>query len=64
MAGSQDINELIKEAIHKHSDNEAVERLLLESIQYELDIWNRYPPKKDIIEQYESIINKILHEFE
>jgi len=59
-----DINDIIQEAIEKFSPNEAVKQFLLNSIQYELDIWNRTLRPKEIDEKYESISEKILNKFE
>lgn len=60
MAGGLEINQLIMEAIYDYSPNESVTRLVLDSLQYELDIWNRYLPKSEIENQYEMIVNRIV----
>jgi len=59
MAGGLEINHLIMETIRERSQNESVVQLVLESLQYELDIWNRYPPWSDISGHYELIVDKI-----
>mgnify|MGYP000927488732 CR=1 FL=1 len=60
MAGGLEINHLIMETIHEHSPNEFVFQLILELLQYELDIWNRYLPWSDISSQYELIVDKVV----
>lgn len=60
MAGSLEINHLIMETIHEYSPSESVFQLILESLQYELDIWNRYLPWSDISSQYELIVDRIV----
>ncbi|NLA32288.1 MAG: hypothetical protein GX880_10825 [Methanomicrobiales archaeon] len=59
MADGLEINHLIMETIRERSPNESVVQLVLESLQYELDIWNRYLPWSDISGQYELIVDKI-----
>ncbi|WP_214019430.1 hypothetical protein [Methanoculleus sp.] len=62
MAGNLEINHLIEEAIYDHSSNEFVVQLILDSLQYELDIWNRYLPRSEIESQYELIVDRIVKE--
>jgi len=58
MAGGLEINQLIMETIHEKSPNETVVQLILDSLQYELDIWNRFVPKSEILRQYELIVEE------
>ncbi len=58
MAGGLEINRLIMETINENSPNESVVQLILDALQYELDIWNRYVPKSEISRQYELIVDK------
>ncbi len=58
MAGGLEINQLIMETIHEKSPNETVVQLILDSLQYELDIWNRYVPKSEILRRYELIVEE------
>jgi hypothetical protein len=58
MVDSLEINQLIMETVRESASNEAVVQVILESLQYELDIWNRRVPKSEILNQYELIINR------
>lgn len=58
MVDSLEINQLIVETVRESASNEAVVQVILESLQYELDIWNRRVPKSEILNQYELIINR------
>ncbi len=59
MADNLEINHLIMETIRENSPNKFVTQLIHESLKYELDIWNRYLPRKDILNQYELIVDEI-----
>jgi len=61
MTGGLEINKLIMETISEHAPSESVVQLILESLQYELDIWNRYLPQSEISNQYEIIIDRIVN---
>jgi len=60
MASGLEINQLIMETIHENSPSETVVQLILESLQYELDIWNRYISWNEISGQYELIVDRIV----
>lgn len=62
MASGLEINQLIMETIHENSPNETVVQLILESLQYELDIWNRYVSWNEISGQYELMVDRIVRE--
>ncbi len=62
MVDSLEINQLIMETIHENSPNESVVQIIREVLQYELDIWNRYVPKREILNQYELIVNRNIKE--
>jgi hypothetical protein len=62
MAGGLEINQLIMETIRENSPNEFVVQLIRDSLQYELDIWNRYVPKSEILDQYELIVDRNIME--
>ncbi|HQE49180.1 MAG TPA: hypothetical protein PKI14_08465 [Fervidobacterium sp.] len=62
MVDSLEINQLIMETIHENSPNESVVQIIREVLQYELDIWNRYVPKREILDQYELIVNRNIKE--
>ncbi|HPD11207.1 MAG TPA: hypothetical protein PLN56_09475 [Methanoregulaceae archaeon] len=62
MVDSLEINQLIMETIRERSPNESVVQIILEVLQYELDIWNRYVPKREILNQYELIVNRNIKE--
>jgi hypothetical protein len=62
MVDSLEINQLIMETIHENSPNESVVQIIREVLQYELDIWNRYVPKSEILNQYELIVNRNIKE--
>ena len=62
MVDSLEINQLIMETIHENSPNESVVQIIREVLQYELDIWNRYVPKREILDQYELIVNRNITE--
>ena len=42
MNSKSELNELILETIDAHCKNEAVQELIHQALQYELDIWNRH----------------------
>ncbi|PKL58679.1 MAG: hypothetical protein CVV31_00505 [Methanomicrobiales archaeon HGW-Methanomicrobiales-2] len=62
MASGLEINQLIMETIHENSPSETVVQLILESLQYELDIWNRYVSWNEISGQYELMVDRIVRE--
>lgn len=62
MVDSLEINQLIMETIRESAPNEAVVQVILESLQYELDIWNRCVLKSEILNRYELIINHNMEE--
>ena len=62
MVDSLEINQLIMETIRERSTNESVVQIILEVFQYEIDIWNRYVPKREILNQYALIVNRNIKE--
>ena len=62
MSSELEINKLITEAIYELSPDRNVSKLLRELLQYELDIWNRFPRKSEITSQYELMVEKISRE--
>ncbi len=62
MTEGLEINQIIKDGIKEESPNKYVEKLIYASIQYELDIWNRYPPQREIDSNYDQIVDRILKE--
>jgi recombinational DNA repair protein (RecF pathway) len=62
MTSGLEINQLIMETIHENSPSETVVQLILESLQYELDIWNRYVSWNEISGQYELMVDRIVRE--
>jgi len=64
MANHSEINKLIIQTVEKTCDDEAVQDLIKESLQYELDIWNRHILPSTIKDEYEQIVEKVLKRFE
>jgi hypothetical protein len=60
MIEGSEFNELIRETIDEHCDDNDVKLLIQKSLQYELDIWNRHIRSSVIEDQYEQIVEDIL----
>jgi len=60
MSEETKINKLILETIKQSASNAKVNELLVESLHYELDIWNRRIFDEDIRDQYDTMVRKIL----
>jgi len=62
MSNGLEVNKLITETIYELSPDQHVSKLLRELLRYELDIWNRYPRKSEILNQYELMVEKATRE--
>ncbi|MDW7774876.1 MAG: hypothetical protein SCH39_00900 [Methanosarcinales archaeon] len=58
------INQLILDTIEEQTDDIYVKKLIKQSLEYELDIWNRYPRKSEIEDAYQRIVEKIVKEMQ
>jgi len=48
------------DTIYENSPDETVIQLILDSLQYELDIWNRYVSWSEISGQYELMVDRVV----
>jgi hypothetical protein len=60
MTSGLEINRLIMDTIYENSPDETVIQLILDSLQYELDIWNRYVSWSEISGQYELMVDRVV----
>ncbi|RJQ15768.1 hypothetical protein C4573_06470 [Candidatus Woesearchaeota archaeon] len=60
MAKNSEISALIIETVESSCDDKSVKELIKESLQYELDIWNRHVLPSTIKEEYDQIVDKII----
>lgn len=54
------VNELIIQTIEQTSSDENVTKLIKQSLQYELDIWNRHIFPSTIKDEYEHMVEKTI----
>lgn len=62
MNSKSELNELILETIDAHCKNDAVQELIHQALQYELDIWNRHIGSAEVLDEYQRMIEKIIKE--
>ena len=60
MSNSSEINELITKTVEDNCKNKAVQDLIKEALQYELDIWNRHIMPSTIKDEYERMVENVL----
>ena len=60
MTSGLEINRLIMDTLYENSPDETVIQLILDSLQYELDIWNRYVSWSEISGQYELMVDRVV----
>jgi hypothetical protein len=64
MTNNSEINKLIIQTVESSCKDKGVRELIKESLQYELDIWNRPVMGSTIKEEYEHIVEKIMKQVE
>lgn len=60
MPNNSEINKLIIQTVENCCDDESVRELIKESLQYELDIWNRHILPSTINDEYERMVDRII----
>ncbi len=60
MANHSEINKLIIETVENACEDETVQDLIKEALQYELDIWNRHILPSTIKDEYERMVDRVL----
>jgi hypothetical protein len=64
MANNSEINQLIIKTVENNCDDPTITDLIRESLQYELDIWNRHVLPSTIKDEYERMVDRVLKESE
>ena len=60
MIEGSEFNKLILDTIDEYCTDSNVRELIQQSLQYELDIWNRHIQPSIILDEYERIIENII----
>ena len=60
ITNNSEINKLIIQTVENSCEDQEVQELIKEALQYELDIWNRPVMGSAIKEEYEHIVEKIM----
>jgi len=60
MIEGSEFNKLILDTIDEYCTDSDVRELIQQSLQYELDIWNRHIRSSEILDEYERIIENII----
>ena len=60
MANNTEINQLIIQTVENACDDQSVQKLIKEALQYELDIWNRHILPSTIKDEYERMVEKTI----
>lgn len=60
MAHNSEINKLILQTVENYCEDETIQDLIKEALQYELDIWNRHILPSTIKDEFERMVERVL----
>lgn len=62
MSEGLELNSIIQETIFNNCENDNTLSLIIDCLQYELNIWNRQISPNEIIDKYNYFLEKMIRE--